>query len=75
MKKHAALTNDLIKAFRGKGNTSFLQASYAVRNSADRLLDLRRDAKISDSVNNMISQSIPLIAYVNENAAKYNPGA
>lgn len=73
MKKHADITNDLIKAYRGKGGISFQTAALAVRNSVSELQSLRRGTKVSEAVSNMISQSIPLVAYVSDNAGKFSP--
>lgn len=73
MKKHAGLTNELIKAYRGKGSTSFRQAAFAVNNSLELLQRLRREAKTSDTVSNYITQSIPLVSFVNNNAANFVP--
>ncbi len=75
MRRHAELTNELINAYRGKGETFFQNAAVAVNNSITTMLELKRDARISETVSNMINQSLPLIAFVNQNARHYSISA
>jgi hypothetical protein len=75
MKRHAELTNELIHAYRGKSDASFKKAAFEVTQSTKKLIELKRNANISEAVNYMINQSLPLITFVCDHASQHRISA
>ena len=73
MRRHTGLTNDLIKAYKGKDARKFHQVASDVRRSVSDLQRLQVRAKVSASVRGMISQSVPMAAYVDSKARDFRP--
>ena len=74
MKRHAVLTNSLVKASRGKSTKVFEKAAEDVRNSVNKLKSLQKNADVGPSVSKMIENSSVLADYVCANTAKFNVG-
>ncbi len=71
MKAHAVLTNDLVKASRGKSTETFEKAARLVRDSANRLHQLQKKAEVSNGVAKLIDHSLPLASFVHSNARSF----
>jgi hypothetical protein len=74
MKRHAALTNSLVKASRGKSPEDFKKAAEEVRNSVEIMKSLQKKADVGPSVSKMIANSSILANYVCANTEKFNVG-
>ncbi|MDF1752614.1 MAG: hypothetical protein P1U89_07575 [Verrucomicrobiales bacterium] len=60
IQNHAKLTNELIRAYRGKAPEAFQKAVAEVTDSVQLMDDLRKRARVSDGVVRMIHESTPL---------------
>lgn len=73
IRKHSVLTNDLVRAYRGKSDATFQKAVSAVRDSAICMQNMRKTARVSDGVSGMISESLSLTTFVHANSIHFQP--
>lgn len=75
MKRHAELTNVLVKAVRGTDAEAFGKASEDIRNSVGLLYKLAKTADVGDSVAKLITKSGPIAAWICANPEEFNAGS
>lgn len=75
MKRHAVLTNSLVKASRGKSLPTFEKAAEDVRSSVAKLQSLQKKAEVGPSIDKMITNSATLAKFVCANTDKFKSGA
>lgn len=68
MKSYTETTNELIKSYRGRNGISFHDSLHEVQQSLSRIRNLRKSTRVSETVNQMITQSIPLVERIAEQA-------
>lgn len=72
MKRHAQITNYLVKACRGNDLDDFEKAINAARQSVDKLQELAKKAEVGESVLKMITKSGPIMIWVQTNTDQFS---
>lgn len=73
MQQHARLTENLVRASQGSCKKTFARSACAVRESLDRIQELRKTAQASRSVCGLIRESCPPTTFVHENSSRWEP--
>lgn len=73
MRRYNGYTTQLASAYRGSCPKTYKTRCSQVRTSLSRIQTLRRNARVSPTVNAYISRSCPVATYVSSNYGYYQP--